>query len=120
MEMRSATATVAGRSQAIAAELLESGAVLGRHGAEGVQGEVDLGAERFWRVTAVVGRGGVLAGRTAARQPQGLLYGVVQCGGLWGVVAVGVGLARFPDRLPEAPGEPRGDGGGPVRRPSFS
>jgi hypothetical protein len=39
----------------------------GRHGAEGVQGEtIDLGAERLWRVTAVVGCGGVLAWRTAA------------------------------------------------------
>jgi len=67
MEIRSATATVAGRSQAVAAELFESGAILGRHRAEGMQGEpFDLGAERLWRVTAVVGGGGVVAGWTAA------------------------------------------------------
>ena len=39
---------------------------------------------------------------------------MVQCGGLWGVVAVGVGLARFPDRLPEALRQSRGEGRGQV------
>ena len=57
-----------GGAKAVAAELLESGAILGHHGAEGVQGEaIDLCAERFWRVTAVVGSGGVgLTGGSAA------------------------------------------------------
>lgn len=43
-------------TQAVAAELLESDAVLGRHDAKGVHKEpFDLGAERlFWRVTAVL------------------------------------------------------------------